>query len=58
MRAIIQDEDNMPNQDTLDAIILKGFDFFNMSFETLNDLILFAVAFRDQVKRVAKILSF
>jgi Mitochondrial ribosomal death-associated protein 3 len=48
VREIIEAEDNFPDQDELDADVLKSFEF-SASFEpkTLEDLVRFGVAFRD-----------
>lgn len=48
MRQLIEGEDNIPEQDTLDETILTGFSFTNFQFQTLYDLVMFGVAFRDR----------
>ena len=47
MQRIIEDEDAIPSEDEKDEQILQDFDFMNMKLETLNDLVLFGIAFRD-----------
>ena len=48
IRSIIEGEDNVPEQDTLDEPILKEFSFVDFKFETLGDLVTFGIAFRDR----------
>lgn len=46
-RAIVEDEDNFPDEDEIDADVLEGFDFDTFQPKTLEDLIILGVAFRD-----------
>lgn len=46
MRKLIENEDHIDSLDSLDAPFLKNYKFLEMKLETLEDLILFGLAFR------------
>lgn len=48
MRQLIEGEDNIPEQDTLDESILAKFAFTEFQFHSLYDLVVFGIAFRDR----------
>eukprot|EP01041_Mallomonas_annulata_P005500 gene5500-11078_t len=47
LRAIIEDEDNFPDEDELDEEIFNNFDFNKFEIKSIGDLILMGIAFRD-----------
>eukprot|EP00607_Mallomonas_marina_P002239 CAMPEP_0182438212 /NCGR_PEP_ID=MMETSP1167-20130531/85599_1 /TAXON_ID=2988 /ORGANISM="Mallomonas Sp, Strain CCMP3275" /LENGTH=526 /DNA_ID=CAMNT_0024631461 /DNA_START=413 /DNA_END=1993 /DNA_ORIENTATION=- len=46
-RSTIEDEDNLPEEDALDWEILSDFDFNSFELNTLEDLVILGIAFRD-----------
>lgn len=47
MRRIIEGDDHIDSIDSLDTAFLKKYDFLNLKLETLEDLVLFGIAFRN-----------
>ena len=46
-RALVEEDDNFPDEDTLDQPVLRDFDFDSMQMTSLGDLVRMGVAFRD-----------